>query len=441
MRHPYPAFQGGMPPLRACAILMLSLVLAACGSNSGGQSKPSAPPPVPVQVETVHPKTVDVYSQYPGRVEGRLTVQVVARVEGVLLKRHYTEGQLVHKGDLLYTIDPKPFQATVDQRKAQLASARASLHNSARVWRRTKHLYKVNAVSRADRDSALSNYESDRAAVQQAQANLESAQINLGYTQVKAPITGVTSLRQIDEGSLVQNGTKLTTITQLNPVYVLFALPEDDAIARRKALAQMGNKTSNASTRAATVILPGGKPYPIKGVVDFTQSTINPATGTVQLRAEVKNPNNAMMPGRYVRVRIRLETLDNALVVPDKAISSGQQQTQVFVVVDGKAQPKAVTLGPSVAGGRVISKGLAPGDRVITTGLGVIHPGAPVKIKAGGTSKSDEGATPSKSEVSSAGNNGSESRVASAEVPRRPRTVGSLPLWRQSVAANDIRKH
>jgi membrane fusion protein (multidrug efflux system) len=360
-------------------ILAIVLALSACGSAKGDKPTQQAPA-IPVRAKTVAPHSVDVYSEYPGRAAGRRTVQVVARVEGILLKRHYTEGAIVHAGDLLYTIDPKPFQATVDQRKAALAMAKADLDNAQRVWSRTRQLYKSNAVSRAERDKAISTLKSDRAAVQQAQANLESARIDLGYTRVKAPITGVTSRQDVDGGSLVNNGTQLTTITQFNPAYVLFALPEDDAIARDKALRAMANKGGDATTRRATIILPDG--VKMKGVVDFTQSTIDPDTGTVQLRAIVANPNNVLMPGRYVRARIRVRTLHHAIVVPDIAISDNQQRTRVYVVSkQGKAKPMPVVLGPNVAGGRVISKGLAAGDRVIVSGFGQLKPGALVKVK------------------------------------------------------------
>lgn len=380
--------------LRLAGAAVIALGLAACGGEQsqaeqgGGQQQRA---PIPVDVMNVEPHRVNVFSEYPGRVEGQRTVQVLARVEGVLLERHYTEGQIVEKGDLLYNIDPKPFQATVNQRQAELGSARASLNQAQRQWSRTRQLYEADAVSEAERDQALSEIETARAAVDQAQANLESAEIDLGYTTVNAPLTGVTSLREIDEGALVSNGTRLTTITQLDPVQVLFALPEDDAIARGKALSAMGDETTDDKTREATIILPDGSEFPVKGVVDFTQSTINPDTGTVQLRATVDNPDNGLMPGRYVRARIRLETRENGIVVPEQAVSDGNQGTQVYVVADGKAKAVDVDLGPTVEEGRLINDGLSAGDRVITSGLGQVTPDAPVKVKSDGSGGSEEG--------------------------------------------------
>ncbi|MBO9469792.1 efflux RND transporter periplasmic adaptor subunit [Endozoicomonas sp. G2_2] len=382
MRHSYSApARGGSFGLRASWMLALTVALAACGGESPQGQQQQQQPPVPVDVKTVIPHTVDVMSEYPGRVRGRRTVEVRARVEGILERRFYNEGEIVEKGDMLFTIDPKPFQAVVNQRKAELASAKASLNQAQRTWNRVRRLYEVDAVSEAERDDSLSQLETSRAMVQQAQANLDAAQIDLGYTKVEAPLTGVTSLRDVDEGALVSSGTQLTTITQLDPVQILFALPEDDAIARRTALAAMGNRSTDERTREATIILPDGSEFPVKGVVDFTQSTINPETGTVQLRAVVKNTNNALMPGRYVRARIRLDTRNNAIVVPNIAVSDGEQQTQVFIVEDGKAKPVSVELGPVVEEGRLVESGLSGGEQVIVSGLGQVKPGASVKAE------------------------------------------------------------
>jgi len=404
MRHSYSApARGGSLGLRASWMLALTVALAACGGESPQGQQQQQQPPVPVDVKTVIPHTVDVMSEYPGRVRGRRTVEVRARVEGILERRFYNEGEIVEKGDMLFTIDPKPFQAVVNQRKAELASAKASLNQAQRTWDRVRRLYEVDAVSEAERDDSLSQLETAQASVQQAQANLDAAQIDLGYTKVEAPLTGVTSLRDVDEGALVSNGTQLTTITQLDPVQVLFALPEDDAIARRTALAAMGGQTTDERTREATIILPDGSEFPVKGVVDFTQSTINPETGTVQLRAVVKNTNNALMPGRYVRTRIRLDTRHNAVVVPNVAVSDGDQQPQVFIVDgDGKAKAVSVELGPAVEEGRLIDSGLEGGEQVIVSGLGQVKPGAAVKVKAGDESSGGD-TSPNRQKPGSAG--------------------------------------
>lgn len=367
---------------RAGVILLLSIVLLLAGCGSGDDSAAAAQraaPPVSVAVQTIDPGTVDVYASYPGRISGAREVEVRARVEGVLLQRHYNEGAFVQKGQLLLTIDPRSLEAVVKQREAQVAQAKAQLSQAQQAWQRVSKLYKVNATSEAERDKARAALHTAQASVELAQANLETAQISLDYTTVEAPLSGVTSLQEIDEGALVTHGTLLTTITQLDPVNVLFSVPAEDALMREKALAAMGQE--DGATRKATLVLPTGKTYPQSGVVDFTQSTIDPNTGTVRLRAVFDNGKHHLVPGRFVRIRIRLETRKNAIVVPEKAIGDNQQSSIVYVVTDeNKVAAVPVQLGPVVENGRIIEKGLSPGDKVITVGLGSARPGSSVKI-------------------------------------------------------------
>lgn len=375
-------------PRPLCFALLLlvatTIGLSACGdkgeADAGGRG---ATPPVPVAVQTIKPGVVDVYANYPGRIRGAREVQVRSRVEGVLLKRHYNEGEYVKKGQLLFSIDPEPFEATVEQRDAQLAQAKAQLTQTQQTWQRISKLYKANATSEAERDKARAGLLTGRAAVKLAQANLKAAQIQLDYTSIEAPLSGVTSLQEIDEGALVTHGTQLTTVTQLDPVHVLFSVPAKDARMREKALNAMvqGDGDGDGETRQAKLILPTGKAYSETGVVDFTQSTIDPDTGTVRLRAIFDNGKRRLVPGRFVRVRIRLETRQHAVVVPDKALADSGQTTMVYVVTDDdKAKPVPVQLGPAVENGRIIEQGLASGDRVITIGLGLVHPGSDVKV-------------------------------------------------------------
>lgn len=359
-----------------------ALVGCEGGEGAAKQKGRRSATPIPVAVKTVEPGKADVYAVYPGRVRGKREVEVRSRVEGILLKRHYNQGAFVKKGQLLFTINPEPFKATVKQRKAQLAEARANLNQAQQVWQRVSQLYEANAVSEAERDEAHAQLETAQAAVALAKANLEAAQIKLDYTTVEATLSGVTSLQEVDVGALVTQGTLLTTITQLDPVHVLFAVPAEDALMRKKALAAIGDQGGAAATRAVTLILPSGEVYDQTGYVDFTQSTIDPGTGTVRLRAVFDNADRKLVPGRFVRVRIRLETRDNAVVIPNKAITDSQLQTRVYVVTDdNKAKPVPVELGPMVAGGRIIEEGLEPGDRVIVIGLGQVRPGAAVAIK------------------------------------------------------------
>lgn len=368
-------------------MLITTAVLAGCSSGGAdaNKKKGDGSTPVPVAVKTVKPGTVDIYATYPGRIQGAREVEVRARVEGILIRRHYNEGEYVETGELLFTISPEPYKAKVKQRKAQLAKARANLNQAQEVWQRVSRLYEANAVSEAERDEALAKLKTAKAAVALAKANLEAARIKLDYTTVEAPLSGVTSLEEIDVGARVTPGTLLTTITQLDPVHVRFAVPAEDAMMRQKALAAIvheGEDSGPAMRREATLILPSGEVYDQTGFVDFAQSTIDPSTGTVHMRAVFDNSDHELVPGRFVRVRIRLETRHNAIVIPTKAIADSQTQTRVLVVTeDNMAKAVPVELGPTVEGGRIIEEGLEAGDRVIVIGLGQVKPGSKVTVK------------------------------------------------------------
>lgn len=381
-------------------IVVSGLLLAGCGDGSTQQHQRRKPTPVPVAVKQVKPGMVDVYATYPGRIRGAREVEVRSRVEGILLQRHYNEGDFVKKGQLLFTINPEPFQATVEQRQAQLEKAKAKLDQARENWQRVSQLYEVNAVSEAERDKARAELETAQANVHLAQANLKTAQIKLDYASIDAPLSGVTSLEEVDVGALITQGTLLTTITHLDPVHVRFSIPAEDALMRQRALAVLDQNTSVKATRKAKLILPSGKTYKHTGHVDFTQSTIDPTTGTVRLRAVFPNAEHRLVPGRFVSVRIRLETRHDTIVIPNKAITDSQTQTRVYIVTDdNKAKAVPVKLGPTVEGGRIITQGLEAGDRVIVIGLGQVKPGATVQIKphkklaigdsAGDTNKAD----------------------------------------------------
>lgn len=365
-------------------LLLTTVVMTGCGGAAKQKGRRS-PPAVPVAVKVVKPGKVEIYATYPGRIRGTREVEVRARVEGILLKRHYNEGEYVEKGELLFTINPEPYQAKVQQRKAQLAKAKANLSQAREVWERVSRLYEINAVSEAERDAALAKLKTAKAAVALAKANLEAARIKLDYTTVEAPLSGVTSLEEVDVGALVTQGTLLTTITQLDPVHVRFSVPAEDAMMGPHSLAAIVRQSEGGDTavsRKATLILPSGKVYDQVGHIDFTSSTIDPTTGTVHMRAVFDNSDHELVPGRFVRVRILLETREHAIVIPNKAIADSQFQTQVFVVTeDNKAKPVPVQLGPAVEGGRIIEQGLEAGDRVIVIGLGAVRPGSRVTIK------------------------------------------------------------
>ncbi|MDP4547477.1 efflux RND transporter periplasmic adaptor subunit [Marinobacter sp. MDS2] len=363
------------------ASLSMLLMLAGCSSeDSAGQQGGGGFPPAAVTVATAELSNATVRQDYAGRARGAREVQVRARVNGVLEERLYAEGQMVREGDSLFRIDPKPAEAAYQQAKAQRQVAEANLRQSEREWARISSLYKRKAVSERDRDSAESALELAKANLAVAEAGMTKSELNLGYTQVTAPLSGVTSLEDLPEGSLVDAGTLLTTIVQLDPVHVRFALPENDASIRRAAAEGMA-RSDEVQDVSARLVLANGEEYPLEGRIDFTASTLDPRTGSVSARAVFPNPEHVIVPGQFVRVRVELQSFENVILVPEAAVAEGPKGPMVYVVDgEGKAQARGVELGPVTNGSQIILKGLDAGERFIVSGLTNLRPGSPVNI-------------------------------------------------------------
>lgn len=393
---PLPRVRGrGLPSTVAGALLLL---LTACDSGSsepaagGGGQQPQA---TPVTVATVALRDVGVYEDYAGRVRGAREVEVRARVEGVLEERLYDEGGRVAQGEPLFRIDPQPFEVAVQGTLAERDIAAAELRQAEREWTRISRLFQNNAISERERDSARATLELATARLASADARVEQSQLELGYTEVRAPIGGVTSLEVEPEGSLVSRGTLLTRIVQQDPVHVRFALPETDAALQRAALQAMTRGATNGELREALVVLPDGTLHPRSGEIDFTASTIDPQTGTVLARAVFANPDGTLVPGQFVRVRVLLRSLESVAVIPESAVGQGPQGPQVFVVdEDDQARARPVELGPLVEGGRAILAGLEEGDRVVVNGQVTLHDGAPVAPQAAEEAETEAGSGP-----------------------------------------------
>ncbi|MEN2980622.1 efflux RND transporter periplasmic adaptor subunit [Tistrella bauzanensis] len=361
-----------------------ALALAACDaaeSNAPQQGAGHAPPPPQVTVAEVAPRNLPLSFEYAGRVAGSRSVEVRARVPGILLERTYMEGARVKAGDLLFRIDPDTYQATLAQAEASVAEARANLDKAERDWSRGSKLFKQNAVSASERDQLLSARDLARASLASAEAGLKTATINLDYTEVRAPIDGVTSIEQVSEGSLVGTGSTdslLTTITRLDPVYINFSVPDDERMRQRRLIAANGGGDAARLDVAVTL---EGVAEPLRGAVNFSDSTIDPATGTVRLRAVVDNPDEVLMPGQFVRIQLEGMTLENALAVPQMSVQQGPNGTFVYVVKDnGQAEARPVVLGPTVGDEWVVEQGLNAGDDVVVEGSVKVRPGAPVQV-------------------------------------------------------------
>ncbi|SDO82882.1 efflux RND transporter periplasmic adaptor subunit [Pseudomonas jinjuensis] len=368
----------------ALAIVGLSLlsgpVLRAAEQPGGG-----APPAPPVTVETVKAEELPVEIEYSARTAGFREVEVRAQVSGILQKRTYEEGRPVKQGQQLFLIDQRPYQAALAQAKGSLAQTMARYRQTDRDLRRIRELQKKGYASESELDRYISAFEQAKADVEAAKANVEAKQIDFNYTTVIAPISGVASKETRSEGSLVvasdPNSSLLTKLTQLDPVYVNFAVPDTDA-ARLNAGVKSGQLKLPADGKLSTDIYFGdGTKYPLSGVVDFTDSFVNTGTGTVNARAVVPNPEQQLIPGQFVRVTIKGLTRENALTIPERALAQGPRGTFVYVVdKDGFARMRQVAAPQTVKGRWVIDSGLDVGDRVIVDGLPKVRPDQPVKI-------------------------------------------------------------
>ncbi|MGP1450908.1 MAG: efflux RND transporter periplasmic adaptor subunit [Wolinella sp.] len=367
------------------AFLAVSLIFfVGCGSgeDSKGTPKGGAMPPAQVDVISVQRGEYPISLEYPARVVSVQHVEVRAKVSGTILKKHYTEGTFVKEGTLLFSIDPAKFQASVNTAKAQLGVQEATFKQSEREWNRIKKLFSEKAVSEKERDDALAAYEMARASLQSAKANLENAKIDLGYTAITAPSSGVAGLKQKDVGAYVNaNGvdTLMTTITQLDPIYVEFAIPDLERLKQNFALKNGVWKELGNGVLEARIISKDGESYSEIGKIDFADSTIDVATGSVKARATFANADSLLMPGQFVRIRIDGLVRNDSIKIPSEAIMQSGNGTFVYVIKDGKVAIKPIVIEQSGAKELIVSGALENGELLIVNNLMKIRPGASVQ--------------------------------------------------------------
>jgi membrane fusion protein (multidrug efflux system) len=340
-------------------------------------------PPPQVTAVTVEAQTLPVPFELTGRLEGSREVEVRARVAGILLERKYDEGGSVRKGQTLFVIDPAPYRAEVQAARAELEEQKAGLARAERDVKRLEPLVAARAASRKDYDDALSDVEEARAMVLSAQARLDRAELNLAYTRVDAPISGRSSRAERSEGSLVGPGeaSLLTRISQVQPIWVRFGASDQAMLELRQGIST-GKLTAPATDQLQVeLVLPDGTVHPESGRVNFSDSLIDPTTGTVGLRAELANAAGALLPGQFVRVRLQGVLRPGAILVPQRAVLQGPQGKFVFVVnAAGNAELRPITVGPWSGQEWVVESGLAAGDRVIIDGGIKATPGQPVQV-------------------------------------------------------------
>ncbi|MDD5240342.1 MAG: efflux RND transporter periplasmic adaptor subunit [Sulfuricella sp.] len=350
---------------------LLTAALAGCGGEgdkktAGGAGGPGAVPPLEVDVIAVVPGSATITQELPGRLQAFRTAQVRARVEGIVEKRLFVEGSDVREGATLFRIDPRSYQASFDAAKADLAVARVTLE-------RYLPLLEIKAVSRQEVDLA-------EAKVKQAEAALTRARIDQENTAVPAPISGRIGRAQVTEGALVGKGeaTPLAIIEQIDPIYANFTQPGSDLLRLRQAV--KSGKLKEAEKAKVELILEDGSVYPQPGKLLFSDLAVDPATGSVSLRALFPNPRHELLPGAFARIRFPEAIADQAIRLPQRAVQSGPQGQFVMVVdAEGKAAPHPVKTGGMSGSDFIIAEGLKGGEQVIVNGLQKARPGTPVK--------------------------------------------------------------
>lgn len=356
------------------------LALVACSKGDGQAGFANRVPNVGVMV--VHYQPTLLTTELPGRTSPYQEADVRPQVNGILIRRLFEEGGTVHAGQPLYQIDPAPYQASFDSSKAALANAQANLATTRAKAERYANLLKQNAIAPQDYDDALAAWKQAEANVLQSQANLESARINLGYTNITAPITGRIGRSLVTVGALVtaDQTNVLATIDTLDPIYVDINQSSAELLALRKALTEGQLSGATPETTRVTLLLEDGSKYPLEGTLKFSEASVDPNTGAVVLRAVFPNPRGLLLPGMYVRARI-VEGVDpHAILAPQQAVSRDEKGEPTVLVVDkhGIARLRILQTSQAIGSSWLVTAGLAPGDKMIVDGLQNLQPGTPV---------------------------------------------------------------
>jgi RND family efflux transporter MFP subunit len=368
---------------RRAAATLLPVLLWACGE----ENTYVPPPPPPVTVSQPVRQTVTDTVEVSGNIQSSNSVDLVARVEGYLQSVDFTDGSFVKKGDPLFVIEPEPYQAQVELQQAMVAQQQATLVQATDEYARQQRLIKQNATSQSEVENWRAQQGAAQAAVEEASANLKIAQINLGYTKIVAPFDGRMGRHQVDPDNLVGAGspTELATIQQLAPIYVYFNVDENDVLRVRAAMRAAGQTVASMGPVKLGVGLQNETGYPHEATLDFIDSDVDQSTGTLQVRGSIANQDYAFLPGMFVRVRVPVGTIPDALLVPDRALGIDQRGHYLLLVgQNDQVEQRPVVIGELLDGMRVISQGLGADDWVVVGGLQRAIPGnkvAPKQVK------------------------------------------------------------
>jgi membrane fusion protein (multidrug efflux system) len=369
---------------------MLAILLSACsGEDATGPAVPE------VYVAEVIQKDVPIYMEVVGQTRGSQDVDIRARVEGFLETIDFSEGSYVHKGDLLYQIDPKPLEAALAQAKGVLATSQARLDQATVTVNRMKPLAEQQAVSLQELDNALANQHAAKAEVDSGKAAVDKAELDLGYTTIKSPIGGIVGITEVKAGNLVGSGesTLLTTVSKVDPILFRGGISEADYLRMSRNLKER-KSSRDGETPVVHLILADGSEFPHTGTLEAVERAVDPTTGTLSLQVSFPNPERLLRPGQYGRVRFASEIRKDALLVLQRAVQELQDQFNVAVVgPDNKVSIRSVKVGPRVGDLWVIEEGLEPGDRVVVEGLQRLRDGLSVTPVPVARSSPEAGAT------------------------------------------------
>ena len=363
----------------ACALL-LALLPAGCTKPA----PPAPPPPPAVTVAKPVAKKIVEHNEYTGRLAAVENVSVRPRVSGYIVQIPFKEGNIVKRDDLLFVIDPRPYQAALDQAVGQLKQAQAQKELNDRNFTRAENLQATKVSSKEEFDQAATSRNQSDAQVVSAQAAVDAAKLNLEFTQVKSPIDGRVSRQDVTIGNLVANdSTVLTNIVSVDPIYAYADVDERAVLSYQKLKDEGKVKDARDTPVEVSIALAGEQGFPHTGVIDFIDNQIDAATGTLEVRGRFPNANGNLLPGMFVRMQIPVSVEIDALLITDRAVGSDQGQKFVYVLEGGLIERRPVKLGPVSDGLRVVTEGLKPDDQVVIDGLMKIRPGAQVKAGEG----------------------------------------------------------
>jgi len=388
---------GNEPLTWVVALTALMVSLCGCGSGPGQQG---APPVPEVATVTIEPQQVELTTELPGRTSPYLMAEIRPQVNGIIQKRLFREGSDVKAGQLLYQIDPAPFQVAHDSAKASLGKAEANLPSVRLRAERHKELLVDKAVSRQDYDDAAAAMGQARAEIEYWKAAVAAARINLGYTRVTAPISGRIGKSSVTDGALVTayQPTSLATIQQLDPIYVDVTQSSAELLRLKRHLEAGQLSSDGKNGKKVRLFLEDGTPYPLEGVLQFRDITVDSATGSFTLRIVVPNPKHLLLPGMFMRAAVQEGIAAQAILVPQQGVSRNPKGEPVALVVDeaGKVQQRSLTLNRAIGDQWLVSSGLKAGERLVVEGMMKVRPGATVKAIAWDSKKAGAAAPDAK---------------------------------------------